>query len=358
MKKSSVLFFIMFLLPVLLAACGKTAETGINVRKSAEAASQAPAAAENPKEAGLFEARSEDGVIDIPDFGMKITLPEQVKDLPVYAVGYKRHDFAFINLCLTDTVNPDNGGFVFGEIFAFPEEQSHASLTGAVAGLTEDMITDLGTNGVLIYYAMRLDEVRKTTPESIDKLAEGLSEAQKPQYDALLKSLPEIYAGAELTKVVLPEKTEEPVMNLRMPDLEGNEVRMGDLISKNKVTMLNAWGITCGPCMMEMPSLIRLREKYKDQGFEIIGVTSDLLDSDGSISSEHIAEAKEVTASLGVDYPVLAATMETLTMLKVYVVPTTWFVNSSGMVIGKAVMGARSAEQWDQIISQVLAAVE
>ncbi len=358
MKKYAVWLLIIILLPVLFAACRGDLGRGVDIRAGSVSADAGKTSADEPKEARVFEARPSDGEISIPDFGMKITLPKQVKDIPVYAVGYIRHDFAFINLCLTDEINPDNAGFVFGEIFAFPEKQPHSAMTGAISGLTEDMIEDLGTNGVLNYYAFRLDEVRKNSPDTIKELTKGLSGEQVQQYDALLEALPDIFGKAELTDVVLPVKAEEPIMNLTVQDLEGNEVRLGDMIARNKVTMLNAWGVTCGPCIMEMPYLAQLRNRYKEKGFEIIGLTADLLDEKGNIPQEHLDEAKLLAASLGVDYPVLAATREVLQLMKVIAVPTTWFVTDSGQVIGKAVMGARPADQWEQMINQALAAVE
>lgn len=143
-------------------------------------------------------------------------------------------------------------------------------------------------------------------------------------------------------------------MDLVLPDPEDNEVRLGDLISQNRVTMLNIWGISCGPCLSEIPYLARLREKYKDQGFEIIGLTADLFDETGNIDPELLEKAKAAAGELGVSYPVLVMTGDALKQMKVIVVPTTCFVNSTGQVIGKTIMGARSEEQWERLIRDAL----
>jgi thiol-disulfide isomerase/thioredoxin len=52
--------------------------------------------------------------------------------------------------------------------------------------------------------------------------------------------------------------------------LDGTEKKISDY--KGKVVMLNVWGIWCGPCRAEMPHLIELQDKYRDKGFEIIGL--------------------------------------------------------------------------------------
>jgi thiol-disulfide isomerase/thioredoxin len=41
---------------------------------------------------------------------------------------------------------------------------------------------------------------------------------------------------------------------------------------RDKVVLLDFWGVWCGGCVAALPDLQRIREKYRDQGFEIIGV--------------------------------------------------------------------------------------
>lgn len=44
---------------------------------------------------------------------------------------------------------------------------------------------------------------------------------------------------------------------------------------KGKVVLLDFWATWCAPCRVEMPNVVRLHEKYGDEGFEIIGVSLD-----------------------------------------------------------------------------------
>jgi len=57
---------------------------------------------------------------------------------------------------------------------------------------------------------------------------------------------------------------------LQLKDLNGNTVNLSDY--KDKVILLNFWASWCKPCIKEIPSLVRLGDKLKQQDFKIITV--------------------------------------------------------------------------------------
>ena len=56
-------------------------------------------------------------------------------------------------------------------------------------------------------------------------------------------------------------------------DPEGNPISLEDL--KGKVVLLDFWASWCGPCRRENPNVVKVYEKYKDKGFEILGISLD-----------------------------------------------------------------------------------
>jgi thiol-disulfide isomerase/thioredoxin len=68
--------------------------------------------------------------------------------------------------------------------------------------------------------------------------------------------------------------------NTDVPDIEGKLLNGDSVtlrsIAKDKWTVVNVWGIFCGPCMKELPVIQEVYEKYKNhKGFAFITVAMD-----------------------------------------------------------------------------------
>jgi thiol-disulfide isomerase/thioredoxin len=63
------------------------------------------------------------------------------------------------------------------------------------------------------------------------------------------------------------------IMQADIKNLDGTTFKLQD--KKGKVVLVNLWATWCGPCVAEMPSIVETQEKYKDKGFEVIGLDID-----------------------------------------------------------------------------------
>jgi thiol-disulfide isomerase/thioredoxin len=115
--------------------------------------------------------------------------------------------------------------------------------------------------------------------------------------------------------------------------LDGKKVSLADY--KGKAVVVNFWATWCGPCRIETPWLIELRNKYASQGIEVLALSADDLDygDKGKVAKEK-QEIARSAAQLHMPYPVLidgASLSETYGGLDS--LPTTFFVNRKGVIV-------------------------
>jgi peroxiredoxin len=84
-----------------------------------------------------------------------------------------------------------------------------------------------------------------------------------------------------------------PVPQFSRPDFAGNPVEMSAY--RGKVVLIDFWASWCAPCLVEMPHLIHLQNRYRSRGLRVIGISMD--DSAGA--------AKAVVGRFPFNYPLL-----------------------------------------------------
>ena len=118
-------------------------------------------------------------------------------------------------------------------------------------------------------------------------------------------------------------------------DMDGNKVT-NDTFADYDLTVVNFWATYCNPCIDELPELAEWKKELPDN-VNLIGLLVDV-DEKGS---DQYKLAEKIIKETGADYQHLIATEEFDDMISNLVgVPTTFFVDSTGKIIGEPFAGA------------------
>ena len=133
-----------------------------------------------------------------------------------------------------------------------------------------------------------------------------------------------VAASSDKAMVIRFAKDPQPAPPFLLRDLDGNVVSTAAW--QGTVVLVNFWATWCPPCREEIPILIELSKKYKDD-LLVIGISVD----DGPPT-----EVSEFAHSVGINYPIVMRSRELITEYGgVPALPTTFLINKEGRVVQK-----------------------
>src|SRR5580704_3621655 len=147
----------------------------------------------------------------------------------------------------------------------------------------------------------------------------------------------------------------KPAPAFALNDLSGNKVSLESY--RGKAVLINFWATWCGPCRLETPWIVALRNKYAAQGFEVLGVDTegdDLGKNDKAGWAKATAAAGKFVAEEKIPYPVL---LDGDSISHDYGgldnLPTSYFVDRKGVVVA-AQVGLTSESDIESKIEKAL----
>ena len=122
------------------------------------------------------------------------------------------------------------------------------------------------------FFMNYLSETNKRIIEIAEKIPDGKrSSVVETRYQTHIQQNLQQQRSAKFTEEVIGK----PLIDFDFIALNGETKKLSDY--KGKVILLDFWGTWCGPCVAEIPNLIKVYNKYKSFGFEIISISSDLM---------------------------------------------------------------------------------
>jgi len=140
---------------------------------------------------------------------------------------------------------------------------------------------------------------------------------------------------------VVELKEGQPAPAFTLGTLDGGRASLTD--HRDKLVVLNFWATWCQPCVLEMPSLEALWQRYRARGLVVVGVSVDR-GSPRSLLEPYVRNLK-------LTFPILLdPDSKTSNGWRVTALPATFIVRPGGDVTGMAV-GAR---EWNSAAMQAL----
>lgn len=162
-------------------------------------------------------------------------------------------------------------------------------------------------------------------------------------YPKDIQNIEEVKAVVEYANKVLKTDVGQKYINITLPNVEGEEVSLSDVIEANKVVLIDFWASWCSPCMGEMPYLLEAYATYHDKGFEIYGVSLDE-------SNENWKKAIETQGMKWVNVSDVTGWQTSAAQeYSVNSIPTNFLVNAEGEIIAKNLRGEALLEELNKL---------
>ena len=153
-----------------------------------------------------------------------------------------------------------------------------------------------------------------------------------------------VSVGMRHAEACVSPDPEDCLPEVTMDDTTGQTWQADAL--RGQVVIVNFWATWCRPCLVEIPDLAEVHDRYRDDDLVLLGIMAD------HPSDDDLAEFTERT---GLNYPVVRATAEIIEAFGVpEVLPTTYVYDRGGKVVFRH-EGVVTADEMSALVDELLA---
>lgn len=312
------------------------------------------------------------------EIGFKVIIPEKVSEnkanIDAAVIGdeddedepiYKAYIYQFASDSLIDSYNKivNDQNLTQEQMSEKLQKEVYGKIKNifALAALRTNLITE--ENSIEKILSFKEYEVLRKNDKFTQVIcfgnaadAEDMDEKSSEKFKELIKAAKIIPEKAELIDPVAKKQSLKEIKNLKFKttDLDGKEVT-SEVFAASEVTMVNIWATWCPPCRAELPEIGNLARKYADKNCTVIGICSDVTDTDDSA----LERAKEILAESNCEFINIkknASLDKIYSNIQAY--PTTLFFDKNGNIIGEIIVGSRNEEAFAKALDSALASVK